>query len=246
LTVANRKVLMRLIWNRKVVTKDTLSVKVNANVGLYFTSYKEVRQGDPFAPFLFNMAVNSLAKWSRQQNGLFTSLDSNLLYNWVAMLQYANGTILFFQDDLQQARNLKSLFYIFESISVLKINFEKSEVMLIMEDDNKAHCFAELFNCQKGSWPIKYLGTPVCAKRTTIVEMSFLGEKTRKKMSGWISNSMSIEGRMIKIDACISAVYQMSMRLLHKTNIEQMDKPIRYFFWDGSADKRKYHFVRWK
>jgi hypothetical protein len=53
---------------------------------------------------------------------------------------------------------------------------------------------------------------------------------------------------VIKIDACLSsvAVYQMSMRLLHKTTIEQIDKPIRSFFWAGSADKKKYHFVKWK
>jgi hypothetical protein len=52
----------------------------------------------------------------------------------------------------------------------------------------------------------------------------------------------------VKTDACLSstAVYQMSLRLLHKTNIEQMDKPIMSFFWAGSADKRKYHFVKWK
>jgi hypothetical protein len=78
--------------------------------------------------------------------------------------------------------------------------------------------------------------------------MRFLGEKTKKKMSGWIGNSMSIGGRLVKIDACLSstAVYQMSLRLLHKTNIEQMDKPIRSFFWAGSAERRKYHFVKWK
>jgi hypothetical protein len=56
----------------------------------------------------------------------------------------------------------------------------------------------------------------VCARRTTVAEMNFLGEKTRKKMCGWISNSMSIGGSLNKIDACLSstAVYQMSMRLL--------------------------------
>jgi hypothetical protein len=36
------------------------------------------------------------------------------------------------------------------------------------------------------------------------------------------------------------------MRLLHKTTIEEMDKPIRSFFWAGSADKRKYHFIKWR
>jgi hypothetical protein len=65
-----------------------------------------------------------------------------------------------------------------------------------------------------------------------VAEMSFLGEKTKKKMGGWMGNAMSIGGRVVKIDACLSsvAVYQMSMRLLHKSNIEQMDKPIRSFF----------------
>jgi hypothetical protein len=60
----------------------------------------------------------------------------------------------------------------------------------------------------------------------------FLGEKTKMKMSGLIENSMSIGGRLVKIDACLSStvVYQMFLRLLHKTNIEQMDKPIRSFF----------------
>jgi hypothetical protein len=38
----------------------------------------------------------------------------------------------------------------------------------------------------------------------------------------------------------------MSMILLHKTNIDEIDKPIRTSFWAGSPDKRKYHFVRWK
>jgi hypothetical protein len=38
----------------------------------------------------------------------------------------------------------------------------------------------------------------------------------------------------------------MSMRLLHKTTVEEIDKHIRSFFWAGSADKRKYHFVKWR
>jgi hypothetical protein len=51
-------------------------------------------------------------------------------------------------------------------------------------------------------------------------------------MCGWVGKSMSIGGRLIKIDACLSTVvvYQMSTRLLHKSNLEEIDKPIRSFF----------------
>jgi hypothetical protein len=45
------------------------------------------------------------------------------------------------------------------------------------------------------------LGTPIYARRPTIAEMSFLGDKTRKKMSGWVGNNISIGGRIIKIGA---------------------------------------------
>jgi hypothetical protein len=76
----------------------------------------------------------------------------------------------------------------------------------------------------------------------------FSRRANQEKDEWMVGNSMSIGGRLIKIDACLSstAVYQMSMRLLHKTNIEQMDEPIRSFFWTRRADKRKYHFVKWK
>jgi hypothetical protein len=90
-------------------------VKVNDKVVPYFGSFKGVRQGDPFAPFLLNLAANSLAKMvaSAQQNGLITGLADNLVQKGVAMLQYVDDTILSIQDDLEHALNLKLLLYIF-------------------------------------------------------------------------------------------------------------------------------------
>jgi hypothetical protein len=64
-------------------------------------------------------------------------LADNIVPKGIAMLQYADDAILLIQDDLEQARNLKLLLYLFEAMSRLKINFKKSEVMLILHDDNK-------------------------------------------------------------------------------------------------------------
>jgi hypothetical protein len=102
-----------------------------------------------------------------------------------------------------------------------------------------------LFNCQIGSWHIKYLGTPVCARRISVTEINFVENNLKKGMEGWMSGSMSIGGRVTKIDACLSnsVVYQMSLRLLHKTNIESMEKSIRAFLWASTRGKKKYHLV---
>jgi hypothetical protein len=126
-----------LTWISNAMTRGTLSVKVNDNIGPYFASYKGVRQGDPFAPTLFNVAVNCLAKMihTAQQNGLISSLADHVIEGGCSILQYADDMILFIKDEVECARNLKLLLYTFESMSGLKINFEKSEVLLIQDDD---------------------------------------------------------------------------------------------------------------
>jgi hypothetical protein len=91
-----------IIWIKEAISKGTLSVKINDVLGPYFGSFKGVRQGDPFAPFLFNMAANGLSKMieNAQRNGLFKGLAENLVEHGIAILQYADDTILLIQDDL--------------------------------------------------------------------------------------------------------------------------------------------------
>jgi hypothetical protein len=83
----------------------------NDKIGAYFGSHKGVRQGDSFAPFLFNMVANCLAKMISiaQQNDLLVGLTDNIVPKGVAMLQYADDTILLIQDNMEHARNLKIL-----------------------------------------------------------------------------------------------------------------------------------------
>jgi len=49
----------------------------------------------------------------------------------LSILQYADDTIIFFDHDLEQAKNLKLLLVAFEQLSGLKINFHKSEIFLL-------------------------------------------------------------------------------------------------------------------
>jgi len=174
-------------WIKKVVTCGTLSVKVNDQMGPYFTSGKGVRQGDPLSPLLFNLAVDALAKMIQmgQQNHLIKGLIPEYIGGGLALLQYADDTILCIQDDLEVAQNLKLLLYLYEGMSGLKINFNKSEVIMISQDNEKSLMYAEMFNCATGSWPIKYLGVPVSGSSIQVSTWLPLVEKINKRLDGW-------------------------------------------------------------
>lgn len=83
----------------------------------------------------------------------------------MAILQYADDTIICLQYDMKKARNVKLLLYIFELMSGLKINFQKSEIIMIGGDNELVLNYADIFHCQVGLFPIKYLGVPVGPSR---------------------------------------------------------------------------------
>ena len=166
-------------WIWQVMTSGTLSVKVNNSLVSYFKSGKGVRQGDPLSPLLFNIAADALAKMitTAQENDLFTGLVPEYVEKGVAVLQYADDTILCLQDDIEGARNMNLLLYLFENMSGLKINFNKSEVAMVGEDEGKTLIYSEMFNCAMGVWPIKYLGVPVSVSRLHVKDWLILDKK---------------------------------------------------------------------
>jgi hypothetical protein len=117
-------------WIRQFLHNGTVSVKINNEMGPYFQSAKGVRQGDSMAPFLFNMVGESLTKMVLQarQNGLLSGFALDLVENGVAILQYADGTVLCLSHNPKNSMNLKLLLYMFELMSGLQINFMKSAI----------------------------------------------------------------------------------------------------------------------
>jgi hypothetical protein len=69
---------------------------------------------------------------------------------------------------MESVENLKLLLCFYEKMFGLKINFEKSEALMISQDCEKAIGYADILNCATGTWPIKYLGVPVSSSKLHI------------------------------------------------------------------------------
>jgi tyrosine-protein phosphatase YwqE len=72
----------------------------------------------------------------------------------------------------------------FEDMDGFKINSNKSEVMLVLEDSIKQEQYAEVLNWQLGCWPIKYLGAHVSRYRIMIRNLKFIAEMILKHLDG--------------------------------------------------------------
>jgi hypothetical protein len=73
-----------------------------------------------------------------QASGLMCGLIDHIINNGVIVLQYADDTIniICLKHRLEGARNMKILLYMYELMASLKINFYKSEILTINDDEN--------------------------------------------------------------------------------------------------------------
>jgi hypothetical protein len=92
-------------------------------------------------------------------------------------------------------------------MSGLKINFAKSEVIMISQDDTKSLEFSNMFNYAIGKWPIKYLGVPVAGSRLHVADWLPISEKMFKRLDGWKGSVLSLGGRLILINSCLSNLH---------------------------------------
>jgi hypothetical protein len=117
-------------WMERVVSKGSLCVQVNEGLGHFFQTKKGLRQGDPLSPIVFNLVVDMLVVLIERSKSmsLFDGLVPHLVEESLSILQYADDTILFLEDDLEKAKVLILVLSAFEKLSGLKINFYKSEL----------------------------------------------------------------------------------------------------------------------
>lgn len=153
-------------WIASFVQGGHVCVKVNDEVGRNFQTKKGLRQGDPLSPLLFNVVVDILAILldRAKLDGQIVGLVPHLVDDGLSILQYADDTIIFLDNDFEHAGNLKLIFCVFEQLSGLKINFHKSEIFRFGKASEDKGLYKDLFGCESGSLLFRYLRIPLHSK----------------------------------------------------------------------------------
>lgn len=142
------------------------------------------------------------------------------------------------------------MLHIFHDLSGLKINLQKSEILITSAHEQEVQQLAQIMGCKASNFPIKYLGLPLSNKRLQKQQYMELIQKIENKLTSWKAAMLSIGGRITLVNATLTAMpmYMMQTFLLPKWVIKRIDKIRRRFLWHGhkGQDMRYISLVTWE
>ncbi|KAL2235680.1 UNVERIFIED_CONTAM: hypothetical protein Sindi_1300200 [Sesamum indicum] len=192
-----------------------------------FTRSMWIKTGDPLSPYLFVLVMEVL------HLGLLQLIEQDLQfsYHWkcepakVFQLGFADDLLLFCRADLNSLRTLKRGLDRFAEWSGLRLNVQKSHVIISRSAQGWKDQILTIMGFQEGQLPMRYLGLPLLSSRLSISDCQPL---------------------LLKIDARINGcIYWASAFILPKAIIKQIEKRLRTFLWKGTSTSG-YAKIAWK
>ena len=122
----------------------------------------------------------------------------------MSLLQFANDTILFCPNSLETLVNYRRILDYFGVILGLRINYEKSTLVLIHCDSNWVTHAKSILGCMEVTLPIRYLGIPLGPNPNLIETWQPVLEKIRKRLSSWKVNVLSKARQVVLIKSILN------------------------------------------
>lgn len=188
-------------WIKNAVFHGSSQVLINGLLGKKIDLKRGVRQGDPLSPSLFIMALDFFARYLQKLTELgairlpFPAMKPCLLY--------ADDSLLFLKPDPNQAQAIKLTLMVFQQVSGLAINLEKSEMLVMNTGQEVKTETAAMLNCRLMELPVVYLGIPLSDKRLPKSAYVDLLHRFSKRLGGWAARFLSIAGRLTLLNSIL-------------------------------------------
>ncbi|KAL0283745.1 UNVERIFIED_CONTAM: hypothetical protein Sradi_7219000 [Sesamum radiatum] len=227
-------------WIEQCISTVMFSISLNGSLYGFFPSSRGLRQGDPLSPYLFVivMEVWRILLHKRIQDA------TNFQYHWkckeqgILNLCFADDVLLFCKGNVQSVSVIKKILDEFAAASGLRINPNKSQIILSRAAQAVRHEIVHVMRFQEGVLPLKYLGVPLVSSKLSIADCCPLLQNIDDRLAGWRNLNLSFAGRVQLIKSVLSAmhVYWASVFLLPKRVINDIEGRMRRFLWYGSSE----------
>ncbi|KAK8564904.1 hypothetical protein V6N12_058483 [Hibiscus sabdariffa] len=109
----------------------------------------------------------------------------------ITHLQFANNLMIFYDVSLDQVKNIKRVFRVFELASGLQLNSKKSKMFGINVGDSDLSIWANVVGCDIGHFLAEYLGLPLGPRTNSFVVWVSVIAKFTNRLASWKANTVS-------------------------------------------------------
>ena len=201
----------------------------------YFKIEKGVRQGDPLSPYLFILCIEILAHSIRKDTQV---LGLPFGEKEVKQVLYADDITLFVQD-IVSIRRLEFIFECFRQVSGLKINMDKTKVLLLgcSHDSNYDFPFGQKVDVLKILGVFFTLDVDVKEK----LNYKEILSKIKKLLTWWKQRDLTLIGKnqLLKTFIYSKLIYVASLTPVPAWIYEELENIVWDFIWRGRPKIKK-------
>ncbi|KAJ4755501.1 RNA-directed DNA polymerase (reverse transcriptase)-related family protein [Rhynchospora pubera] len=232
-------------------SRSKITININGKGDGFLTPTQGLRQGCPMSPYVFiiSMEIFSRMLQGAMRNAMINGVKVAKTSPHLTHVVYADDLILMGEVREAELQIFGKLLDSFALASGLCINPQKSGVWF------SRACTVSEIDRVKVQWQARrvhgeerYLGIMIGQKGDIKNNGRRLLEKIRSKLTGWKSQLLSHAGRLVLIKSVLMSlpVYAMTLEMLPKGIIKEINSLMAKFFWGKLGQDRYMAFVGWQ
>jgi hypothetical protein len=174
-----------------------------------------------------------------------TGLMHQMISTGIVSMQYADDTLLFLKNNLDNVINLKWILSCFEQMSGMTINFHKCDPIAINVEEEEAQTIAQSLCCRLGKFPMKYLGVLLHYKKLRKEDLQPVIDKLLKKAAGWRGRLLNHAAKLELVRSVLASIplYLLSVIKFPKWALALINSQTVHCLWDNYEGHHKYHLA---